>query len=86
MTRRIVFDKILHEKPSNFAKNSKYHGYQWGLASVVYKFFDKKTSGGVFEKENISNKEFLEELHKPIIRNLEEKKSTLIFYRQNLGA
>ena len=37
--------------------------YQRGLASVVYKFFDKKTSGKTVKKEIISNKELAEELH-----------------------
>ena len=38
-------DKILYDKAFNIAKNPKYDGYQRGLASIVYKFFDKKTSG-----------------------------------------
>ena len=38
--------KTLREKAFNVAKNPKYEGYQRGLASMVYKFFDKKTSGG----------------------------------------
>ena len=38
-------------------------GYQRGLASVVYKFFDKRTSGKTVKKEIISNKELAEELH-----------------------
>ena len=29
----------------NIAKNPKYGGYQRGLASMVYKFLDKKTKG-----------------------------------------
>ena len=37
--RRTASDKAL-----NIAKNPKY-GYQRGLASMVYKFFDKKSSG-----------------------------------------
>ena len=31
--------------------NSKYDEYQRGLASMVYKFFDKKTSGGANRNE-----------------------------------
>ena len=42
LTRRSASDKILHDKAFNIAKNSKYYGYQRGLASMVYKFFDKK--------------------------------------------
>ena len=29
----------------NIASNPKYHGYQRGLASMVYKFFDEKSIG-----------------------------------------
>ena len=39
---RTASDKILRDKTFNIAKNSKYDGYHRGLASVVYKFFDKK--------------------------------------------
>ena len=42
LTRRTVLDKILRDKAFNIAKNTKYDGYQLGLASMVYKFFDKK--------------------------------------------
>ena len=34
-------DKILHHKAINIAQNRKY-GYQRGLVSLVYNFFDKK--------------------------------------------
>ena len=39
--RRIAADKVVREKSFNFAKDPKYDGYQRGLASMVYKFFDK---------------------------------------------
>ena len=42
LTRRTTSDKILHNKGFNIAKNPKYDGYQRGLASMVYKLFDKK--------------------------------------------
>ena len=35
-------EQLLHDKAFNIAKNPKYDGYQRGLASMVYKFFDKK--------------------------------------------
>ena len=44
--RRTASDKILRDKAFNIAKNPKYDGYQRGLASMVYKFFDKKSKGG----------------------------------------
>ena len=43
---RAASGKILRDKAFNIAKNPKYDVYQRGLASLVYKFFDKKTSGG----------------------------------------
>ena len=44
LTRRRTSDKILHSKVFNIAKNPKYDGYQRGLASMAYTFFDKKSS------------------------------------------
>ena len=43
--RRIASDKVLRDKAFNVAKNLKYDGYQRGLASVIYKLFDKKSEG-----------------------------------------
>ena len=43
---RTVSDKALRNKAFNIAKNLKYNQYQRGLASMVYRFFDKKSSGG----------------------------------------
>ena len=37
---------------------------------MVYKFFDKKTSGGTVKNQNISNKE----LDRPIIRKFNKRK------------
>ena len=41
LTKRTVADKILKNKAFDIAKDPKYDGYQRGLASMVYKFFDK---------------------------------------------
>ena len=35
LARRIASDKILRDKAFNIAENSKYDGYQRGLASMV---------------------------------------------------
>ena len=35
---------MLRNKTFNIDKDPKYDGYQRGLASMVYKFFDKKSS------------------------------------------
>ena len=54
----------------NIAKDPKYDGYQRGLTSLNYNFFDKQTSGSGIK--NILNKELEEQLHKPIIRKLKK--------------
>ena len=45
LARRTAADKVLRNKAFNIAKDLKYDGYQRELASIVYKFFDKKTAG-----------------------------------------
>ena len=44
LKRRTFSDKVLRDKAFNIAKNSKYDGYQRGLASMVYRFFGKKSA------------------------------------------
>ena len=44
--RGTASDKVLREKATNIAKNPKYDAYQRRIASVVYKYFNKKSSGG----------------------------------------
>ena len=67
LTRKAASDKMLNDKALNVAKNLEYDESQRGLASLVYKSFDKETPGGTFKNENVSNKEWAEELYKPII-------------------
>ena len=43
LPRRIASDKVLRDKAFNVVKTPKYNGYQRGLASVVNRFFDKKS-------------------------------------------
>ena len=42
LARRTALDKLLRDKAFNITKNRKYDGYQRSLASMVYKFFDKR--------------------------------------------
>ena len=42
---RTEADKVLRNKAYDLASNPKYDSYQRGLASMVYKFFDKKING-----------------------------------------
>ena len=44
LSRRTVSDKVLCNKAFNIAKNLKHNGYQRNLASIVCKFFDKKSA------------------------------------------
>ena len=53
-------------------KNPKYDGYQRGLAPMVYKFFDKKTSASGIVNE--PNYQLANELRKPIIRKFKKRK------------
>ena len=76
----------MYNKSFNIAKNPKFDGYQRGIASMVYKFFDNKTSGETGKNENISNKELGEEIHKPIIRKFKKKKVHLTFIENIWGA
>ena len=76
LPRRTASDKFLRDKAFNIAKNPKYDGYQRGLPSMVYKFFDKKSSSGsgVAKNKIKQNMQLAEELHKPIIRNFKKRK------------
>ena len=74
LNRRTIVNKVLCDKASKIAKNLKYEGYQGGLASMVYKYFDKITSDGAVKNEVISNKELAEELQKPIIRKFKKRR------------
>ena len=71
LTRGTTFDKILHDTAFNIGKNPKYDGYQMGLASTVYKRFDKKLLAAVFKIKLFLS---AEELHKPIIRKFKKRK------------
>ena len=102
LTRRVASDKVLRDNTFNIAKNPKYDGYQRGLASMVYKCFDKKSSDGVatlarlktlatrnksaVKNENISNKKLADELHKLIIRKSKKENVFSTFIGNIWGA
>ena len=71
LEKRPQSDKILKDKTFVIAKNPKYDGYKKGLASFVYKFFDKRSKGAGIK--SIPNQQLANELHKPIIRNFFKK-------------
>ena len=82
LPRRTASDKMLRDKSFNIAKNPKYDGCQYELASMVYTFFDKKYSGSAvtlvdksaIKSKNMKNHQLAEDLHKPVIRKFEKPK------------
>ena len=59
----------------------KYDGYQRGVASMMYKFFDKKSSGKDVYAE--PNYQLANELHRQIIRKFKRRKFYSLF-RDNI--
>ena len=51
LARRTQSDIVLRDKAFKIENYPKYDGYQRGLASMVYKFFDKKSSGSGITNE-----------------------------------
>ena len=72
LVKRTQSDKVLRDKTFKIASDSKYDGYQRGLASMVYKFFDKKSSGSGITNE--PKYQLVDEHHKPIIRKFKKRK------------
>ena len=62
LARGTASEKFLKDKAFNIAKNPKYDGYQRGLASMVYKFFDKKSTGSVVNTPLKFNEQLAKEL------------------------
>ena len=72
LAKRTQSIKVLKDKAFKIASDPKYDGYQRGLASIVYKFFDKKSSGSGFANE--PNYQFANELYKRIIKKFKKEK------------
>ena len=84
LKRRTFSDNVLRDKAFNISKSLKYDGYQRGLASMVIKFFDKKSKGsGVANNEIKQNLQLAKELHKPIIRNF-KKRTVYLGFKNNI--
>ena len=72
LINRTEADKVLRDKAYDIASNPEYDGYQRGLVSMVYKFFDKKSMGSGIKKD--SSLIFAYELHKPVIKKFHKRK------------
>ena len=92
LTKRNVAEKILKNKAFDIAKDPKYDGYQRGLASMVYNFFDSKVASpdkksvGSGAKLTPQNEQIAKELHKPIIRKFKKRKVYSAFNDNIWGA
>ena len=67
-------DKVLRDKGYDIASNPQYHGYQRGLVSMVYKFFDKKSMGSGVEKLKNSSLILADEFRKAVIKIFNKRK------------
>ena len=74
LINRTEADKVLKDKAYDIASNPEYDGYQRGLASMVYKFFDKKSTGSGINTIKSSSSILADELHKPAIRKFKKRK------------
>ena len=93
LARRTASDKLLGNKAFNITENSKYDGYQRGLASKFYKFFDKKSSsladkpaskGSGFDIKQ--NEKLAEKMRKPIIKKFKKGRMHSSFKGKIWGA
>ena len=77
LIKRTQSDKVLKVKAFKIANNPNYDGYERGLGSMVYKFFDKKSAScNKFKGSGINEPNYRlgNELHKPIIRKFKKRK------------
>ena len=77
LINRTEADKVLKDRAYNISSNPEYDGYQRGLASMVYRFFDKKSTGSGFKKlKNMARNSSIlaDKRHKPIIRKFNKRK------------
>ena len=72
LTKTKKLDKVLRDKAFQIASNPKHNGCQRGYASIVYKFFDKKSAGSGIK--STSDQQLADELHKPIIKKIKKRK------------
>ena len=79
--KRTISDKNLKDRAYEIARNRGYDGYQRALASMVYKFFDKKTGSRISVNEQL-----VEELHNPVIKTFKRRKVYARFKDNNWAA
>ena len=81
LARRTESDKVLRDKAFKVACDSKYDGYQRGLAWMVYRFFDKNSRGSGVASE--PNYQLENEVPRQTIRKFKKRKVHISF-RDNI--
>ena len=77
LTKRAQSDKVLRDREFKIASDTKYDGYQRGLASMVYKLFDKN-----YSRSGVANEpsyQMANKLHRQIIRKFKRRKVYSLF-------
>ena len=84
LTKRTESDKVLRDKALDIASSPKYDEYERGLASIVSKVFDKKSTGSGIK--SVLNQQLADELHKIIIRIFKKRRVYSSFKNNIWGA
>ena len=77
LTKRTLLDNVLRNKAFEIESNSKYDGYQRGITSMEYNFFDKISSAsGVAALPNkyMPNYQLANKFHRQVIRTFKRRK------------
>ena len=85
LAKRAAADKVLRDKAFNIAKSPKYGGFQRGLVSIVYKYFDKRPAGSGI-KSIPQNEQLVEELYELTIKKIKKRKLYSTFKENIWGA
>ena len=72
LAERTQSDNVFRIKTFKLASDPKFDRYQKGLSSMVYNFFDKKSTSGS-DIKSMLNQQNASELHKPIIKILKRR-------------
>ena len=72
LAQKTQSDKVLRGKALKIESDPKYDGYQRGLTSMLYKFFDKKSCGSSVATE--PSYQLANGLHKQILESLKGEK------------
>ena len=83
LNTRTQSGKVLRHEAFEIPSNPKYDGYHRGLASTVYRFFEKKSTGS--DVSFMPNQQLANEPHKPIISKFKIRK-VYSSYKGNIWA